>query len=367
MNPQVYCQYCGAPHNTDAAFCPRCGRPTGAQGGSTQPSPYQQQRPAPPAPNYAPVPPVPSYGHVPPVPPMPPARSSSSTLLIVLGVLVFLGLGMIIAGALLFGVSTSRSGGMPAAQPTGVPAAVITEGAAPSLVPPVPVGPAANMVYNGTSFYLDQTVAAGASAQTPAAVPPSPDSVPWEVMPAHDEISLNGYVLWNTFHQPKIMIIPVDAYTAMDDNVAASINQLKTLLAARPASVNGAIPRLPFWNAGEVFHAKLRYIDFAGGSGIGYLCQYAQGIVPINNYELFYSFQGLTSDGRWLISAVLPVSHPDLPANINLSQAEYDSLLNDYAAYLESAVADLNAKADNSFTPSLEKLDELFRSLSVQK
>ena len=352
MSSQAYCQYCGAPHNADAAFCPRCGRPTSQQAGPTQPSPYQQQR---------------GLSGPPGMPAFPQRRSSNTALFVVLAVIAIAILMVVVGAILIFGIASTRTDTVATEPPPVETMVVITEGVPTLATEAVPAGPTPNQTYNGASFYLDPAVASGASAQSLPAVQPSADAVPWEVMPEHDVISLNGYLPSNTFHSPKILIIPADAYAAMDENAANRINELKTLLAARPASITGGIPRLPFWNAGEVFHAKVRYIDFPGGSGIGYLSQYAQAMVPINNDELFYSFQGLTSDGRWLISAVLPVSHPDLPADSSLSQAEYENLINTFESYLASALADLNAKADNSFTPNLEKLDELFRSLTIQK
>ena len=47
-------------------------------------------------------------------------------------------------------------------------------------------------------------------------------------------------------------------------------------------------------------HSQVQYLDFKNGTGVRYLTQFDQGILPINNYELVYTYQGLTSDGKIL-------------------------------------------------------------------
>ena len=72
----------------------------------------------------------------------------------------------------------------------------------------------------------------------------------------------------------------------------------------RPFGV--ATIRLPLMNAVQQMHTRVEYVQFKGGEGVSYLAQYAQGPVPVNNGELFYTFQGLTDDGEFYVSAILP-------------------------------------------------------------
>ena len=60
--------------------------------------------------------------------------------------------------------------------------------------------------------------------------------------------------------------------------------------------------------------AQMRYVGFQSGAGVRYLAQYGQAYAPINNQELFYTFQGLTADGAHCVVAILPVSATFLPA-----------------------------------------------------
>ena len=97
------------------------------------------------------------------------------------------------------------------------------------------------------------------------------------------------------------------------------------------------MPLLPINNAGQVLHARVHYLDFDNGSGMGYLTQITMGPSRINNQELFYTFQGLTADRAYYVVAFFPVSLASLPATGQLSDDELASLMADYPAYLADA------------------------------
>lgn len=81
-----------------------------------------------------------------------------------------------------------------------------------------------------------------------------------------------------------------------------------------------------------------------------YLTQNAQAVMPINNKNLFYTFQGLTSDGKYYVAAVMPLNYPGLPADSRVSPypPEVSSDYNGYIAGMEKA---FNAAPDGAFTP----------------
>jgi hypothetical protein len=93
---------------------------------------------------------------------------------------------------------------------------------------------------------------------------------------------------------------------------------------------------------------------------------FSQGIVPINNYELIYTFQGLTSDGKYYVAAVLPINHPSLPADGKVTGKEPLEFTSDYSTYLANVVKSLNPQAANTFTPDLTQLDVMLRSLEIK-
>ncbi len=93
------------------------------------------------------------------------------------------------------------------------------------------------------------------------------------------------------------------------------------------------MPFLPLFNAAQVMHSHVRYLDFKTGQGLRYLTMFSQGIVPINNNELIYTYQGLTSD---------------------------------FNAYLANTAASLNTQPAESFTPNLTMLDAMMSSIEIR-
>ena len=112
-----------------------------------------------------------------------------------------------------------------------------------------------------------------------------------------------------------------------------------------------------------MFQSNIAYLDFQNGSGIRYLTQFGQAAYPINNYSLFYTFQGLTSDERFYIAAILPVSNPVLPdpETIEMDQAFYDA----FPEYINDIELLLNEQTPESFLPNLVALDQLIQSLRI--
>ncbi len=249
------------------------------------------------------------------------------------------------------------------------PATVAATAVPPTAVPPTPVPPTAaptpNVVYGNVSLTLDPWVAGGVNPVTVPASPPVQDGPYWDVYPQYIELNLSDYVLPDTFHKPRISVYPVAAFEQMSEPAKEVIASTRKLLKDRPAQVE-QIPSLPIWNAGQVFHARLHYIDFKNGSGVVFLSEYAQYFAPINNHDMFYNFQGMTSDGQYYIVGTLPASHPNLIPNSDISQQDWQKLADDYPGYLNQIIPMLESQTPNSFTPPLDKLDAVLQSLNIQ-
>jgi len=138
---------------------------------------------------------------------------------------------------------------------------------------------------------------------------------------------------------------------------------LQALLQTRQAGAR--MPFLPIFNESQAMHAQVQYLDFKNGEGVRFLTQYNQGPVPINNFTLIYTFQGLTSDGKYYVAAVLPVTHSELPATQQISEQQAAEV-NDFPTYLVKTVNWLNQEPSGSFTPDLAKLDALIQSIEVK-
>jgi hypothetical protein len=89
----------------------------------------------------------------------------------------------------------------------------------------------------------------------------------------------------------------------------------------------------------------------------------------VSNKLLFYTFQGMTQDGAYYVSATLPVSHAKLAGDDGEAQASQDfgQFVANYIAYVSKIEPLLNAQKPNSFTPNLALMDAMIGSLVVNK
>jgi hypothetical protein len=163
---------------------------------------------------------------------------------------------------------------------------------------------------------------------------------------------------------PQLFIYPVDELQEVNEGAAEIVASLQNLLQA-PQEIP-FMPFLPQFNAAQVIHFHVQYLDFKSGQGLRYLTEFDQAFIPINNYELIYTYQGLTSDGRYYVAAVLPVNHPSLPADASVTGNEPEEFTNDFQAYLANVVGSLNPQAANTFTPDLTQLDAMMASLEIK-
>ena len=253
-----------------------------------------------------------------------------------------------------------------------------TQPPAPPATEPPPTGTAVNL--GGINMVIPACLPVTADGVIAPAQVYDPMGGPQEVVPQHRRINYTGYPLSGTFFSPYMRVFPVadfeTAYAAAPENYAAgTITAMQSLLAARPPDTDDALPFLVMAGAGQVFHTQAKYLDFANGSGVRYLTSYGQYYVPYNNHDLFYTFQGLTSDGKYWVSVIFPVNHALLPPSADStvvppggiaipewSSPTYDS---DMTAYYAAMKGLMNAQADDTFVPGLDCLDAYIRSLNI--
>ncbi|HZW04578.1 MAG TPA: helix-turn-helix transcriptional regulator [Anaerolineaceae bacterium] len=220
--------------------------------------------------------------------------------------------------------------------------------------------------FEGVSLAVDPVVASGLTGQVIPENPGSPDGPGWEIRPQYVQLSPDGYPLEGTFHAPVISVFPTGDYRRLAPLAGEQVDELAALLAEKPAAPD-QIPFLPLINAGQVFRSNVEYLEFQNGSGVRYLTLLGQYPAPANNHELFYTFQGLTADGRQMISMVLPVNHPSLRENADaFSQSEMEAIWAD-PDYYPNITASLSAEPAGSFTPDLAALDALVESLEIDR
>ncbi len=263
----------------------------------------------------------------------------------------------------------------PPAGPSNTAAPALTETTQPKPTNnPTPAG--IPLSSGNVNFVIPQGLASGAQIESVAAVTEQ-SGAPWEVSPAYLRITLQNYQLQDKFFQPQVMIYPAQEYAAVGAGAAISIQRLQAILASPTAPFNNvSMPRLPFANADQVFAAQAKLIQFKNGSGLRVLAEYAQNFATVDNHDLFYHFEGLTSDGKYYIVTTLPTNAAFLAAESDPASPVpadgipfpgYDAMnATTFNAYIQKVAGKLDHTASDAFTPSLASLDALIQSISIQ-
>ncbi len=254
------------------------------------------------------------------------------------------------------------------------PTAAGPTAAAPTSAPAPTQAAETQVMFGNVSFAIPAGLASGASAENVPAVADQGGPT-WDVAPAFTRFTLQAYPLSNEFFQPQIMVYPAQAYAAVNNGASLSIQRLESLLANPTGSMsNDVLPRLPYANAEQIIGAQPKVISFKGGQGIRVLAEYSQGFVQIDNHDLFYHFEGLTSDNQFYVVAVLPVNASFLAASGDpTSPAPPDGIpfpsdIGDgtpVQKYLQAVTDKLNSTSPDAFRPPLAMLDALIQSLLI--
>jgi hypothetical protein len=227
-------------------------------------------------------------------------------------------------------------------------------------------------------------------ARTVPAVPVSDQILYAEAQPSYAQFRLWGFLGGRPYELP---ILPAENRVAQvrvfqtaefpgygDDSPQGFLNQMqafKDLLetgvdparCAQPIPVEPALPFLPWINREQTLCAQPEIVEFAGGRGVRYLSYYSQGPNPVLDREVFYTFQGLSNDGQFYVSAFFPVATgifpTEPPACPQCSEPGYDPFA-EWSAVLAEQLVQLNAQPADQFTPSLTVLDELIQSIQIR-
>jgi hypothetical protein len=203
------------------------------------------------------------------------------------------------------------------------------------------------------------------------AFPPSVGGPGWEAKPEHTRFTFAypegsnqlKVAAARVFGPPHILILPAETYGDMNEFAQEEIAGLQTLLATRPPAPEDEIPLLPLINAAQIFHTQLEYLDFQNGTGVRFITHYSQDTGPITNENTFYTFQGLTDDGKYYVAAYFPISTAGLS---NVPPMEDWQAFNErYSDYLKETVSQLDTLSSADFEPNLEMLDAVIQSLAV--
>lgn len=240
--------------------------------------------------------------------------------------------------------------------------------------------------YENASFTYPIDLANGVDVTNVQEVTPEEAADPTDVTPAHTEFSFIGWqpeilldsAMWN----PVVRVYPVAGFAAFGEENANMYqiyaDALAQLLAEKPEGdaletmlatlydgkrvQPAALPFLYNAMAAQVLRAQVEYLEFEGGSGLRYLTFYAQAVNPVEEGWVFYTFQGLSEDGKYYIHATFPVV-TNVPMLSELPDGE--TVMNDPEAYYAEVVAALDEQPAEAYTPSLETLDSILTSLVI--
>lgn len=253
---------------------------------------------------------------------------------------------------------------VPSVAPTAVPSAPSPLPPAPTAAPTATPANTKSASFNQFSFEYDLSLATDV---TSTVVPgfTDPSAAYWALHPDITLFNFVGYKSINTYHQPRIEIYVVADYEKISDGAKTTIANLKKLLVDQPANPDKNIPLLPIFNATEIFHAQVQYLKFNSGTGVRFVTQYDQAYLPVNNLEIFYTFQGITNDGKYYIAAILPVTNSALP-NSDQMTPELQKQMADVEAYYKTMAQKLNDAKSQDFAPDLSLLDTLVQSIRMK-
>ena len=184
------------------------------------------------------------------------------------------------------------------------------------------------------------------------------------------------YIVQEHAYDPYIAIYPVGPWRQISNSVSQRIDWLQAQLAARPAlpqfdsetGQRAEVIDLPYRNAAQLVRASQRYLDFENGSGIRFISYYAQMTAELGN-GFVYTFNGITDDGRYFVSADFPILLPpgtlppfDYEADLAAGEEPMNSY---YVQYLEQVNLAVEALEPFQTTPSLQTLDDFVASFYV--
>jgi len=153
----------------------------------------------------------------------------------------------------------------------------------------------------------------------------------------------------------------------------ADVRTLKRIITDKPTfTVPDGRMRIPTPLAGaaQLMQTKINYINTATLQGLSFITYYAQDDYMITGDMLQYNFSGLTRDGKFIVFLTYVSDTALLPAMNTYSDQdrmnELGYVRENPPRYYKKIVAALNKGKAADFTPNLDKLDAVIKSISFQ-
>jgi hypothetical protein len=161
---------------------------------------------------------------------------------------------------------------------------------------------------------------------------------------------------------------------AQYDFLLAEVERVQGLLDERPElsefepAINdpsvGGLPYMPILTHGQTLTARAQYVETSAVTGISYLTNVSAALEPFTRRSFFYTFQGISADGEYYITVT-----------IILDTALFDEALEgfdpakfqeEWPTYLAESITTLNEAEPADFSPSLDLIDALVKSIAFE-
>ncbi|MDZ4768010.1 MAG: META domain-containing protein [Chloroflexota bacterium] len=132
-----------------------------------------------------------------------------------------------------------------------------------------------------------------------------------------------------------------------------------------PDDIGGvSLPLLPISPGVQEIRARAEYVDFGNFSGVAYITSIGFDVSPILASELRFIFQGISSDGATYVSLVAPLTTALVS---DVIPADFDDALfgANMVTEFNSVIETLNAASPSDFSPSLDALTRVVRSINM--
>jgi hypothetical protein len=239
------------------------------------------------------------------------------------------------------------------------------------------------------SLSYDSNMTSSVETGTVPAVPISNQTMFAESHPAYAHMLFMGFMNGWKYDLPiyaenrvaQVMVFRISDFPGYgDDSLQGFVNQSQKLTNILQNGVNAdyctqphvdyesELPFLPWTNSKQSFCAKVKQVKFEGGKGLRYLTYYAQDPSPALESQIFFTFQGITDDGQFYISAFFPIQTGIFPTEPPACPKYGDPTYNPFEEWtltLTEQLNQLNAQPDDVLSPSLIVLDELIKSISI--
>jgi len=127
-------------------------------------------------------------------------------------------------------------------------------------------------------------------------------------------------------------------------------------------ALNQSLPYFPILMHGQVVRARPEYITTDAIEGIGYITAVQAAAEPFLADSFYYTFQGLSVDGAYYVSANFPLIVDKFP-RILPQDFDVDAFSETHERYLMESADTLNQTDDIQVTPTLTSIQALIRSI----